>query len=213
MYQKVNKKSKLWHIHPIKYWKWKCQSLSHVRLFVTPWTPLSMQFSPGKNSLGSSVHAILPARILEWIAIPFFSGIFLNQALNPGLPHCSWTNLPSEPPGKPKEVLSEWSLSCVQISETPWTVVHLCPYNFPSKNTGVGCHFFLQGIFPTQGSNPSLLHLLHWQAVLYQLSHQESPMKYYLGMKKEGVERNGSQKYHAKQKKPDLKTYTLYACI
>ena len=29
---------------------------------------------------------------------------------------------------------------------------------FPSKNTGVGCHFLLQGIFPTQGSNPC--HLL-----------------------------------------------------
>ena len=29
------------------------------------------------------------------------------------------------------------------------------------KNTGVGCHFLLQRIFPTQGSNPSLLHLLH----------------------------------------------------
>ena len=28
-----------------------------------------------------------------------------------------------------------------------------CPWNFPSKNTGVGCHFLLQGIFPTQGSN------------------------------------------------------------
>ena len=36
----------------------------------------------------------------------------------------------------------------------------LCPQNFPSKNTGVGCHFLLQGIFPTQGSNPPLL---HWQ--------------------------------------------------
>ena len=32
---------------------------------------------------------------------------------------------------------------------------------FPDKNTGVGCHFFLQRIFPTQGSNPCLL---HWQA-------------------------------------------------
>ena len=32
---------------------------------------------------------------------------------------------------------------------------------FPGKNTGVGCHFFLQGIFSTQGSNPSLLYLLH----------------------------------------------------
>ena len=33
----------------------------------------------------------------------------------------------------------------------------LCPWNSPGKNTGVGCHFLLQGIFPTQGSN---LHLL-----------------------------------------------------
>ena len=39
----------------------------------------------------------------------------------------------------------------------------LCPWNFPGKNTGVGYHFLLQRIFPTQGSNPCLLHLLHWQ--------------------------------------------------
>ena len=40
----------------------------------------------------------------------------------------------------------------------------LCQWDFPGKNTGVGCHFFLQGIFLTQGSNPHLLCLLHWQA-------------------------------------------------
>ena len=34
----------------------------------------------------------------------------------------------------------------------------LSPWNSPGKNTGVGCHFLLQGIFPTQGSNPGLLH-------------------------------------------------------
>ena len=34
------------------------------------------------------------------------------------------------------------------------------PWNFPDKNTRVGCHFLFQGIFLTQGSNPSLLHLL-----------------------------------------------------
>ena len=37
----------------------------------------------------------------------------------------------------------------------------LCPRDSPDKNTGVGCHFFLQGIFLTQGSNPSLWCLLH----------------------------------------------------
>ena len=34
----------------------------------------------------------------------------------------------------------------------------------PGKNTGVGCLAFLQGIFLTQGLNPCLLPLLHWQA-------------------------------------------------
>ena len=34
----------------------------------------------------------------------------------------------------------------------------VCPQNSPGKNTGVGCHFLLQGIFPTQGSNPGLPH-------------------------------------------------------
>ena len=35
----------------------------------------------------------------------------------------------------------------------------LCPWYFPGKNTGVGCHFLLQGIFPSQELNLSLLHL------------------------------------------------------
>ena len=41
----------------------------------------------------------------------------------------------------------------------------------PGKNTGVGCYAFLQGIFLTQGSNPSLLHLLHWQMDSLPLHH------------------------------------------
>ena len=40
------------------------------------------------------------------------------------------------------------------------------------KNTGVGCHALLQGIFPTQGSNPGLLHC---RQILHHLSHQGSP--------------------------------------
>ena len=38
-----------------------------------------------------------------------------------------------------------------------WPARLLCPWNFPGKNTGVGCHFLLQGVFFTQGSNPRLL--------------------------------------------------------
>ena len=42
----------------------------------------------------------------------------------------------------------------------------------PGRNTGVGCHALLQGIFPTQGSNPDLPHC---RRILYQLSHQGRP--------------------------------------
>ena len=52
----------------------------------------------------------------------------------------------------------------------------LCPWRFSRdslKNTGVGCHALLQGIFPTQGLNPSLWHC---RQILYHLSHQGSPI-------------------------------------
>ena len=48
----------------------------------------------------------------------------------------------------------------------------LCPWNAPGKNTEVGCYFFLQGIFNTQGWN---LGLLHCRQILYHLSHWGSP--------------------------------------
>ena len=57
----------------------------------------------------------------------------------------------------------------------------------PGKNTGMGFHTLLQGIFPTQGSNPVLLHR---RQILYHLSHQGSPFsllpwnKYFLPVKK-----------------------------
>ena len=47
----------------------------------------------------------------------------------------------------------------------------LCPWNFPGNSTGVDCHFLLQGIFPTQGSNSGLPHC---RQTLYRLRHQGS---------------------------------------
>ena len=58
-------------------------------------------------------------------------------------------------------------LSCVQLFVTPKTVAHQAPWNSPDKNTGVGCHFLLQGFFLTQGSN---LGLLHCRRILCHLS-------------------------------------------
>ena len=52
----------------------------------------------------------------------------------------------------------------------------LCQWDSPGKNTGVGCHFLFQEIFPTQGSN---LGLLHCRQILYHLSHSGSQVNYY----------------------------------
>ena len=63
----------------------------------------------------------------------------------------------------------------VRLFATLWTepAKLLCPWDSLGKNTGVDCHALLQGIFPTQESNPCLLQLLHCMHSLL-LSHQES---------------------------------------
>ena len=60
---------------------------------------------------------------------------------------------------------------------TPWTITQYisCPWNFPGKNTGVGCPFLLQRILLIQISNPRLL---HWQADSLPLSHEEAFKSY-----------------------------------
>ena len=55
----------------------------------------------------------------------------------------------------------------------PGTFAHAFFWNSPGKNIGVGSHSLLQQIFPTQGSNPGLLHC-RW-IFFYQLNHKESP--------------------------------------
>ena len=62
------------------------------------------------------------------------------------------------------------SHSVVSDSLTPTRL--LSPWDSPDKNTGGGGRSLLQGIFPTQGSNPGLLHC---RQILYRLSHQGSP--------------------------------------
>ena len=59
---------------------------------------------------------------------------------------------------------------CLTLCD-PWTVTCQGPVHgdSPGKNTGVGCHALLQGIFPTQGLNPGLPHC---RQILYCLSHQ-----------------------------------------
>ena len=67
------------------------QSLSRVQLFATP-VDCSLP--------GSSVHGILQARVLEWVAISF-SRVLPDPGIEPGSPTLQADALPSEPPGKP----------------------------------------------------------------------------------------------------------------
>ena len=66
------------------------------------------------------------------------------------------------------------SVAVVSDSATPWLQPArlLCPWDCPGKNTGVGCHFLLQGILPNQGLIPGILHC---KRILYQLTYQGSP--------------------------------------
>ena len=71
----------------------------------------------------------------------------------------------------PIPFLASWSE--VKVAQSCLTLCDPCsPWNSPGQNTGVGSLSLLQGIFPTQGSNPGLLHC-RW--ILYQLSHKGSP--------------------------------------
>ena len=89
---------------------------------------------------------------------------------HPGM--LGWTHVPC---------IGRWSLrECVLDSQLFLTLCDPVDCSPPSssvhgilhnKNTGVGCHFLLQGIFPTQGLNPGLLHC---RQTLYRLSHGEN---------------------------------------
>ena len=70
-----------------------------------------------------------------------------------------------------------WSCSVVSDSLRPhglWPTRFLRPWDFPGTSTGVGCHFLLQEIFPSQGLNPGLPHC---RQTLYRLSHQGGKKK------------------------------------
>ena len=82
-----------------------------------------------------------------------------------------WTNRFSENTEDNLKQIA-WCVSSV-VSDSvpphgPYPAGLLCPWDFPGKSTGVGCHFLLQGIFPTQGSNLGFLYLRHsatWEAL------------------------------------------------
>ena len=132
-----------------------------------------------------------------WLSCLAAWGILVSeQWSNLGPFHCKANSSPLDHQGSPKGftildchtsmfsssvcVFKQCACLCVSISVVPDSLRPLgptrllCPWISPGKNTGVGCRSLLQGIFPTQGSNLSLLHCRH---TLYHLSHQINPLK------------------------------------
>ena len=101
---------------------------------------------------GSSVHGILQARILEWVAMPASRGSSppRDRTCASCLLHWQAGSLPLAPPGKP------YSVYAAAAAKSPQSCPTLCdpidgsprgspfPWDSPGKNTGVGCHFLLQ---------------------------------------------------------------------
>ena len=115
------------------------------------------------NSPVSSVHGIFQARILELIAVSFSGS---SQSKNKTRASCITRRILY------RRACHLWSphlrylcmLSRSVMSHSMWPhglqpARLLCPWDSPGKNTGVGCHFLLQGIFTTQGLYPGLLSL------------------------------------------------------
>ena len=146
-----------------------------------------------------SVPGILQARTLEWVAISFSNAWkwkgkvkslscaqllatpwtaahhappsmgFSRQEYQSGVPLPSPIQCIKGPKGDGK------SESHSVMSSSLWHHGLYSPWNSPGQNTGVGSHSLLQGIFPTQGSNPGLPHC---RKILYQLSHKGSHKGY-----------------------------------
>ena len=72
----------------------------------------------------------------------------------------------------PAQHFAWWSESCSVVSDSLPTHGLYSPGNSPGQNAGVGSLSLLQGIFPTQGSNPGLPHC---RQILYQLGHKGTP--------------------------------------
>ena len=122
---------------------------------------------------GSSVHGILQAKILEWVAMP--SSTEFSQPRSPTLQKDS---LLSEPPGKPKNT----GVGSLTLLQDIFPTQRFNPgllhcrrilYCLSCQGSPRILEWVLQDTFPTQGLNQDLLHC-RW--IPYQLSHQGNPL-------------------------------------
>ena len=124
------------------------------------------------NYLGNGIKQSMPV-LPHNVAIPSVLSRFTGPSPAPAIHtalSCFFVLLATDFPLRVQSIVSQ---SC-PLFATLWTIAHQAPLSmrFSRQNTGVDCHFLLQWIFPSQGSN---LGLPHWRQILYCLSHKGSP--------------------------------------
>ena len=144
-----------------------CQCTLKMKVLVC-WSCVTLCDPMDCSLLGSSVHGILQARILEWVAIPFSRGSsqHRDQIRVSCISGSFFTNWATK-----EAKSSHESESRSVVSNSLWPLGLYTPWTSPGQNTGLGSLFLLQGIFSTQGLNPGLP---HYRQILYQLSHKGS---------------------------------------
>ena len=137
--------------------------------------PLSMKFSRRKY----------------WIGLPFSSpGYLPDSGIKPTFSELAGGFFTTEPPEKLNMTVcvcvcvcvcarahtcTTSHFNCVQLFVTLWTVALQTPLSKGFSRILECCHALLQGIFPTQGLNMCLLHLLHWEAGCLPLAPLRKP--------------------------------------
>ena len=142
-----------------------------IQPWVAHWTALTWPLPPAQATweLQDSTYQVREVGPLTIFPTCFQTGSRSEQ--KQGQPHIKLTITEMNPRFLICAVLCLVAQSCPTLCDPmdcspPGSSVH---GDSPGKNTGVGCHALLQGIYPTQGSNPGLPHH-RW--ILYQLSHQ-----------------------------------------
>ena len=140
------------------------KSLSRVWLLATPWTaayqaPPSMGFSRQEYWSGMPLPSLKSrarlCNLVHWTSWAKSDSIWLGMM--------NLSNLYEYRVITCAAVLSHSVVSDSLWPHGLWPASLLCLWDSPVKNTGVGCHALLQGIFLVQGLNPCLLHLQQWQ--------------------------------------------------
>ena len=118
----------------------------------------------------------------DWIRIEYYSAIERRKSCQLQQHRWTWGQYPKWNRQRHYYMISLIVKEKVLVTQSCMTLCNpmdwlypsrlLCPWNSPDKNTGMGSHSLLQGIFPIQGLS---LGLLHCQQILYCLSHHRSP--------------------------------------